>query len=183
MESWEGKKLDWSKIKTIFIISFLVLDFYLIYEFMKMQSSVKVEIQTETEASIEKRLKSDEIEYEELPNNLLEDHYLKAKPKNFTLDDLKNSILDNQTVSIKTGTMLESLLDEPLKITEKSGKADLNNFIKSHVLFGEHYVFWKRDNVRQTVTYTQLIDGHKLFENTNGQLTFYLNEENIIHFL
>jgi regulatory protein YycI of two-component signal transduction system YycFG len=74
--------------------------------------------------------------------------------------------------------MLESLLDEPLKITEKSGRADLNNFIKNHVLFGEEYVFWKRDPDRRTVTYTQLIGGHKLFENTNGQLTFYFNGDN-----
>jgi len=147
---------------------------------MKMQSSVKVEVQTETEASIEKRLKSDEIEYGELPSNLLEDSYLKARPKNFMLEDLQSPLLENQTVSIHTGTILESKLKEPLKITEKTGKADVNNFIKSHVLYGQDYVFWKRDDDKKTVTYTQLINGHKLFKNINGRLTFFLDGENAI---
>ena len=29
--------MDWSKIKTIFIISFLILDIYLMYEFFKIR--------------------------------------------------------------------------------------------------------------------------------------------------
>lgn len=180
METWEGKNLDWSKIKTIFIISFLILDFYLIYEFMKMQSSVKIEVQSETEASIEKRLKADEIEYEDLPKESFEDHYLKAKPKNFTSEDIDTPILKDQIVNIGKGTILESILEEPLVITEKTGKTELNDFIKTKVLYGDQYYFWKRSEDGKTVTYTQLINGHKLFENTNGKLTFYLNDASVI---
>ena len=71
LEEWEGKTLDWSKIKTIFIISFLILDIYLMYEFFKIQVSNQYEIQTET--SIEKWLKADEIEYVPLPTGYLEE--------------------------------------------------------------------------------------------------------------
>ena len=53
-DSGRGIELDWSRIKTIFIICFLMLDIYLIYEFFKIQDSNQVEVQTQTEASFEK---------------------------------------------------------------------------------------------------------------------------------
>ena len=42
--------MDWSKIKTIFIVSFLILDIYLVYEFFKIQVTNEYEIQTEASA-------------------------------------------------------------------------------------------------------------------------------------
>ena len=99
--------MDWSKIKTIFIISFLLLDIYLTYEFFKIRSSNQFEVQTE--ASLEKKLKADEIEYVLLPKGNLEDHYLKAKSKVFTNEDSKRAILTDQTINIISNTVLESI--------------------------------------------------------------------------
>jgi len=131
--------MDWSKIKSIFIISFLILDIYLMYEFFKMQDVSEVERQTTTEASIEKRLMAAEIQYVTLPKGHVEDHYLKAKPKVFTDEDIENAILDNQSVKImsSTSTELESILDEPLEITDEFGPAELNNYIK------KSYLIWR----------------------------------------
>ncbi len=105
-EGREGIKLDWSKIKTIFIICFLILDIYLIYEFLKIQDSNQVEVQTETEVSFEKVMKDKKITYVPLPKDYLEDYYLKAKPKVFTLEDLEKTIFSDQTTNIISGTVL-----------------------------------------------------------------------------
>ena len=43
--------MDWSKIKTIFILTFLILDVYLLFQFMKIRDANKYEVITE--ASIE----------------------------------------------------------------------------------------------------------------------------------
>ena len=169
--------MDWSRIKTIFIICFLILDIYLIYEFLKIQDSNQVEVQTETEASLEKRLKDDEIKYETLPTDYLEDYYLKAKPKVFTTEDFKKTIFSDQTTNIISGTVLESFLDKPLEIKDQSNTIEINNFIKNHVLYGDQYSFWEKNTESNTITYYQQYDGKTLFENLNGKLTFYLNED------
>ncbi|WML55420.1 hypothetical protein RCG17_13015 [Neobacillus sp. PS3-12] len=57
--------MDWSKIKTIFILTFLILDVYLFYQFIKIRDNNKYEFATE--ATFEDKLKADEIKYIELP--------------------------------------------------------------------------------------------------------------------
>ena len=59
--------MDWSKIKTIFIITFLILDVYLLFQFMKIRDANKYEVITE--ASFEEKLKADEIKYVDLPKD------------------------------------------------------------------------------------------------------------------
>jgi regulatory protein YycI of two-component signal transduction system YycFG len=39
--------MDWSKIKTIFILTFLILDVYLLFQFMKIRDANKLEVITE----------------------------------------------------------------------------------------------------------------------------------------
>ena len=48
-----------------------MLDIYLIYEFFKIQDSNQVEVQTQTEASFEKNLKDDEIEYVDITKRII----------------------------------------------------------------------------------------------------------------
>ncbi|WP_338471209.1 two-component system regulatory protein YycI [Niallia sp. XMNu-256] len=174
--------MDWSKIKNIFIISFLILDLYLIIELVEMFQLSEYDVKAETESSIETRLKADEIQISvPLPKNNVQDYLLKAKPKTFTIEDTEKSILADQNVTIQqNGTMLESTLKEPLKISEKFGPNELNQFIKEHVLHGTQYTFWNKSDDGSTVTYTQQYNNKKLFKNEHGQITFYINDSNEI---
>lgn len=173
--------MDWSKIKTIFIISFLILDVYLMYEFFKIWDASKYEVvRTENEASIEKRLLADEIDYVPLPKGYLEDYYLKAKPKVFKDEDLDKSMLAEQTLDAVDGTTLDSALESPIKISDKFSPSELNSFIKNHILYGEDYRFWEKSKDGKMIIYAQYFEGKTLFENENGKLIFYINEHNEI---
>jgi len=177
----EGMLVDWSKIKTIFIISFLILDVYLMYEFFKIWDASKYEVvRTENEASIEKRLLADEIDYVPLPKGYLEDYYLKAKPKVFKDEDLDKSMLAEQTLDAVDGTTLDSALESPIKISDKFSPSELNSFIKNHILYGEDYRFWEKSKDGKMIIYAQYFEGKTLFENENGKLIFYINEHNEI---
>ena len=137
--------MDWRQIKNIFIISFLILNLYLIYELVKVINSNNVDIKTEVESTIETRLKLEGIEYGSLPDTYVEDFTLKAtNPKLFTIEDAQKSVLSNQVVTINGNTELVSVLKEPLLITEKSGPTELNKFIKENILYGDQYRFWKK---------------------------------------
>ncbi|MBP2242655.1 regulatory protein YycI of two-component signal transduction system YycFG [Cytobacillus eiseniae] len=170
--------MDWSKIKTIFILTFLVLNTYLMYEFFKLNNS---EYQFITEASFDKRLKADEIEYGELPKNFQKDMYLSAKPKDFNnekLEEMEIDILKEQKVTINDGMVLLSVLDKPYELSDKIEVAEINSFIKNHVLFGDQYRFYKKEG--NSIMYYQQFRDKIFYENIGGELTIYLNSENDI---
>ncbi len=170
--------MDWSKIKTIFIITFLILDVYLLYQFMKVRDANKYEVITE--ASFEEKLKADEIKYVDLPKAPIQAQYLSAKPKVFTQVDIDK--LKGQPVVIRgTGTTtLHVTLEKPLKITAKFEPAELSTFITDNVLSGDDYQFGEKSDKDKTITYFQTSGNVPLFKNINGMIIFKIDEENQI---
>jgi regulatory protein YycI of two-component signal transduction system YycFG len=150
------------------------------YEFFKLKDVSQYEPMAQ--ASFEKRLKTDEIEFEvDLPKNNPKERYLGAKPMVFDTEEIeeaKKTKLKGQDITITDGTDLSSVLDEPYKISEKFNPSDLNSFIKNKVLYGDQYRFWEKSN--NTLTYYQQFEDKMFYMNLNGELTFYLNEENEI---
>ncbi|MBN8202128.1 MULTISPECIES: two-component system regulatory protein YycI [Bacillaceae] len=172
--------MDWSKIKTIFILTFLVLDIYLMYEFFKLKEAS--EFEPIAQASLEKQLKSADITFEEpLPKSNPKDRYLRAKPVEFDIEDLEGDTrLEGQEITITEGTTLNSVLDESIKISDKFSPSELSAFIKNRVLYGEQYRFWEKPENSNKITYYQEFEGKMFYMNLNGELTFYLNDENEI---
>lgn len=166
--------MDWSKIKTIFIITFLILDVYLLFQFMKILDANKYEVITG--ASIEEKLKADEIKYGEIPKTLMKAQYLSAKPKIFTEEDIKK--LKKQKVALKVpSTTLIVNLEKPFQLSSKFEPAELATFLKDNVLYGEHYQFWGRNDEQRTITYFQTYETFPLYQNINGMITFKYNEK------
>jgi regulatory protein YycI of two-component signal transduction system YycFG len=146
-----------------------------------MQDINEVEKQTVADISIEQRLMADEITYVTLPKGHIEDYYLKAEPKIFVEKDIQDSMLEDQEVKIIDDTRLESILNEPMEITDEFGPAELNSYIKGHVLYGDQYRFWERSVDGKKITYYQHFDGKTLFGNRDGELVFHINEDNEIY--
>ncbi|GHH98094.1 two-component system regulatory protein YycI [Neobacillus kokaensis] len=169
--------MDWSKIKTIFIITFLILDVYLLFQFMKIRDANKYEVNTE--ASFEEKLKADEITYGELPKTLIKAQYLSAKPKIFTQEDMAK--LKGQKASFtEPSSSLMITLEKPLKLSGKFEPAELADFLKNNVIYGDQYQFWKKNDELRTITYFQQYETFPLYQNINGMITFHYNEKNQI---
>ncbi|MFO1442261.1 two-component system regulatory protein YycI [Bacillus sp. Bva_UNVM-123] len=171
--------MDWSRIKTIFILTFLVLDIYLMYEFFKLKDSSQYEYSTET--SYEKRLKADEIEIVELPKNNQKDMYLSAKPKSFLEEEMKEleaAKLKGQHITISEGTVLRSTLDKQFPLSEKLDLNELNAFVRNNVRNGDKYRFWNIEG--KEITFYQQYGDKVFYKNISGKLTIYLNDDNNI---
>jgi regulatory protein YycI of two-component signal transduction system YycFG len=169
--------VDWSKIKTIFIITFLILDVYLLFQFMKIRDANKYEYVTE--ASIEEKLKVDEIQIEELPKATTKHPYLSAKPVTFTKSDLAK--LKGQTALIKEPTaVLQMELEKPVQLSLKFEPSELSAFIKENIINGDQYQFWEMNEQENTITYFQQYEYMTLYKNISGMLTFHLNSDNQI---
>lgn len=169
--------MDWSKIKTIFIITFLILDVYLLYQFMKIRDANKYELTTES--SVEDKLKADEIQYVELPKAPIKEQYLSAKPKLFTKGDVAK--LKGQTALLKEpSATFQVTVDKPFQVSNKFEPTELASFIKENILYGEHYIFWEKNDKKNTITYFQQYENSPMFKNINGMIIFTLNSDNQI---
>lgn len=168
--------MDWNKTKTIFIIVFLILDSFLLYQFLKKHSTNQYEVIADL--SFEEKLKVDGIEYVELPKDSIQDQYMSAKSKIFTEEEVNK--LSKQKVKVTEETFLESELDEPLEIKNDFDPIQIDNFIKDHVINGEQYRFWEYNEEEQLITYYQEYKGRPFFKNLSGHLVFHLNEDNEI---
>jgi regulatory protein YycI of two-component signal transduction system YycFG len=168
--------MDWSRIKTIFIISFLLLDIYLIFQFMNTRSEAKYEVIGP--ATIEEMLKNNEIIYNEISQEPKKEQYISVKPKIFTKEDLApNQILKSSTGEEEAATIIGQL-DKPVKINDKFNPEEFLIAVKEAVQFGERYRFWKMDDTKGTITFYQQYEGKMMYNNLNGKLTFYIDENN-----
>jgi len=165
--------MDWSRIKTIFILTFLVLNIYLVYQFMNTRDAAQYEIIKE--ASLEEKLKNDSIRYPELPETKKE-RYISVRTKVFKNEELDKT--KGQVIDLGDGTSIEAKLAKPIKLSSKFEPAELSGFIKSNIFSGEQYKFWKKDDETKTITYYQQYDNKTFYYNSNARLTLYVNENN-----
>ena len=70
--------MDWDRIKTIFIVTFFVLDF-LIFQFIQKQDSNQLELIAETK--IDQELKANKITMGNIPKEPKKSHLLEQKIK------------------------------------------------------------------------------------------------------
>ncbi|MBP3039238.1 two-component system regulatory protein YycI [Bacillaceae bacterium Marseille-Q3522] len=168
--------MDWSRIKTIFIVTFLLLDVYLIYEFVKLRDLNQFEIPENP--TFENQLKAAEIEYVKMPSGPKHGQYLSATPKKFTNDDLteeQNGKFKNQNVSISNETTLVSFFEEPIELNNPIDLQQFTAFIQANILYGNQYRLWEVN--QGEITLYQVYNDKPFFNNANGKLTFYLNTD------
>lgn len=167
--------MDWSKIKSIFILSFLLLDIYLAYQFVNTRSEAKYEVMAE--APIEERLNNDEIEYSEFPQGPEKSRYISVRPKFFTEEELSNNFGDVEKSISNDGLTITGRLEKPIPLNKKFSAEEFSTLAMRIVESGDKYRFWEKDDEEGTITYYQLYEGKMMYRNRSGKLTFYYNED------
>jgi len=165
--------VDWNKTKTIFIMVFLILDLFLVYQFIEKRNAREFELLAQT--SIEELLAEEEISYVDLPKQNQKEHYLIAQSKLFEQEDLKS--LENQEVIIEEQSKLVGTFTETIKISEKFQSGEVDKFIKENLLYSKDYSFWSYDEVENTIIYYQIADNKMFYNNSKGKITLFLNDE------
>src|SRR5699024_6181071 len=79
--------MQWSQIKTLFILCFLVLNIYLLYLVIDKQKEADIGIIEREDATIEEQLESEDITYIDLPEVKDEEPFLSVEQKVFDSED------------------------------------------------------------------------------------------------
>ncbi|MGM7723416.1 two-component system regulatory protein YycI [Metabacillus sp. Hm71] len=178
--------MEWSKTKTIFILAFLILDIFLAIEFFELRG--ENEFAVIQEAKIEEQLATEGIKYGNLPDDIGKSSYITSKSKDFTLEDI--SKLKNQKLVVTTTNNFEESfrnlrmeLDEPFPLPEVNTQSKINQFLKDHIISGELYHFWYRDEQLNAIICVQKYNNRYIFQNKDehiGMVILYLNDDNEI---
>jgi regulatory protein YycI of two-component signal transduction system YycFG len=168
--------MDWSKIKTIFILTFLILDVYLFYQFIKIRDDNKYEFATE--ATLEDKLKADEIKYVELPKTPAKEQYISTKPKIFTKEDLDK--LKGQMAYLKDATTIDSAFIKPIQLSSKFSVSEVTSYLRENILYGDHYQFFSKNDKKGTITFYQQYENKEFYKDISGTVTLNINKDNKI---
>ncbi|MBM7662240.1 regulatory protein YycI of two-component signal transduction system YycFG [Bacillus mesophilus] len=165
--------MNWSRIKTIFIIVFLVLDLFLLSQFVDKRNSNQLGLLAE--ATLEDQLRENDITYPELPKDPIQETYITGSSRTFTAEDLVN--LEGQQAQILNKTLIYSKFEEPVPVPENSANW-LETFVSKHMISGEDYVFWGFEEKSRMLIFFQQYEDHTIFYNENAVIKIILNEKN-----
>ncbi|WP_070120041.1 two-component system regulatory protein YycI [Bacillus marinisedimentorum] len=168
--------MDWNKTKTIFILSFLVLNVFLTFQLIEKIN--KSQLDQVTESTIEEQLEEEDITYPAIPKNNEIKQYISGKSKKFTPDELGD--LDGQNINIRNETMIMSTFEEPVQFSEEMSDEELRALMENNVMHGEDYTYWGHDESNNVLMFFQTYKNSTIYFNKNGMVLMELNEDNEI---
>lgn len=175
--------MHWGQIKTLLILSFLILDVYLFVQFMEKKAEADIGILEQQTSSIEEQLADDKITYQKLPEQEYEETFISVKQKVFTEEDLKaqrKSIA--QDSYILNNTFIASKVEDKVQIKETATTEQITEIFHNLVYFDEEYVFWNWNKEENVLIFFQNKLERPVYYNQNGLVLLYLNEKNEVSF-
>lgn len=173
--------MQWGQIKTLFILSFLILDIYLIMQFIDKQDQENMGILEQEESTIEQRLEDENISIPDLPNEAENESFITVSPKIFTEDEIQiiEKLKDQETAIVNN--FIVSILKKPINISDKSIE-DIETIVKSLIVFPDQYAFWDWNEELNVLIFFQQKHDRPVFFNQNGVVLVFLNEDEEITF-
>src|SRR5690625_1876887 len=176
-------RMQWSQIKTLLILSFLILNGYLLVQFLEKREQADLGTLDHQQSSIEEQLKSEAIKVNELPEERYEESYISVKPQLFKKKDLEevNNLVKQDLVTINKSQIM-SELEKPIEVKRNKDQKYFETLIEDMVLYAEDYTFWNWDKEKNILIYFQEKEGRTIYYNQNGLLLLFLNEKNEVTF-
>src|SRR5699024_12558353 len=83
--------MHWGQIKALLILSFFILDIYLLAQFLEKKERSDMAIWEEQSSTIEEQLRSEDITFNELPEEEYEESLISVKQHYFDEKDFKDN--------------------------------------------------------------------------------------------
>src|SRR5690625_42696 len=176
--------MQWSQIKTLFILCFLVLNIYLLFQLYEQQQKHAL-VDDTTESTFEEQLEEDNIT---VPNSVFAseaktESFMTVEQKLFDEDEIeKTEGLVEQSISIIEKTLLASIVEEKIKIPENAPKEHIIEQTNNLSPYMSEYDLWKWDQDLNILIFFQQRDGQTIYYNENGLMLVFLNDENEVVF-
>ncbi|HEY4599812.1 MAG TPA: two-component system regulatory protein YycI [Cerasibacillus sp.] len=174
--------MQWSQIKTLFILCFLVLDIYLIFQFIEKQQAANIGLLEREEITLEQQLKDDDITIENTPNQRVEEAFIKVRQKDFSKEDRDRleGLPNQEAVITNENHLIISQFKEGIALPDKVTEEQLQEIVQANILYGDEYQFGEWNKEKNVIYFFPIKNGRPVYFNPSGVVVIYLNEKNEI---
>lgn len=152
--------MDWSKAKTLLILTFLILNVYLVVQLMDRMIEPRI---VATTASGKTILKDREIDEKQLQSVSRDIGYLTAEVDTGSLAPTSSSPIKDAITSVQNQVEWSVRLAKPAPLDPKAMRDAATAFVQSSINHGSDYTFWKFDNKHNEMTFVQTYKGQPLY--------------------
>ncbi|MFC5711620.1 two-component system regulatory protein YycI [Thalassorhabdus alkalitolerans] len=166
--------MDWSKTKTIFIVTFLLLNSFLVYQLIQKQNASELNVRAEM--TLQQRFEDNNIRItENLPDEINEGRHIVGKRTPVPQEAI--DAVDEEEILFPDEHAMGVVLDEPYSISNDNVNEDIGSFLESEVYNGEQYRFASWDQENQNLVFYQTYQGSTIYTDQEEQLVLFLNDE------
>lgn len=171
--------MQWSQIKNVFILAFLLLNVYLIYQFNEKREQADVPVFEQHESTIEYQLELENIEISDLPEGDLKETYISVNQRLFTEEEFEEiSDIEGQEMMLINRNLIATVFEEPIPMSEEDSTEEIEEILGEYILFPEEYSYWDWNKDANIIMFFQNKRERSIYFNQNGLVLFYLNDEN-----
>lgn len=171
--------MHWNQIKTLLILSFLVLNIYLFIEFMEKKQEQDYSILEQDKSSIEETLRTESIRVKNLPDKEYEETFITVTQKRFTDDDLAAvKKLSKQVPFLFDEYLIGSKMIDKVSVPSDLNKEKAKEIVSDIVYGPEEYTFWNWNEELNVLVYFQDKMDRPVYYNQNALVLLFLNEDN-----
>lgn len=177
--------MQWSQIKTLFIITFLILNVYLLVQLYDKQKQPEGLLEHQEESSIEEQLAEDEIQIPDLEGKLdaEKEPFITVEQQTFSEEELAEiDILKEQSYDIIDENLIVSKVNSKQRISKKASKSTIVEAVQDVIPFIDEYVFWEWDQDLNIIMFFQEKNKRPVYYNPNGLILIFLNDKNEIEY-
>ncbi|GEK88614.1 Two-component signal transduction system YycFG, regulatory protein YycI [Alkalibacterium putridalgicola] len=180
--------MDFKKIENIFLITFLLLNIYLLVSYFN-RNDIQQATSAPGQVNLIREMEQIGIELPTLQEEEREVYYVQADSNQLLEENVDQ--LENQAGSVAAdGSLYTSILSDPIEIEgnpddgfTEADFARLNEFILSDsVLFGDEYTYLRYDRSQNRFVYAQVVEGIPVADGTSEISLFYGSDGNIISY-
>jgi len=170
--------MQWSQIKTIFIIFFLALNIYLAILYIDKQGQAGENILQREESTIEDQLAADNITYVDLPDEDLEESFISVEQKTFTEEDIRelNQLKSQRTTTVINKRLIISQFDQPIAISENQTNKEIEQLLEDTFIYSDDYVFWNWNKDLNVLIFFQKKFDRPIYYNNSGLILLFLDD-------
>jgi regulatory protein YycI of two-component signal transduction system YycFG len=165
--------MDWSRTKTIFIITFLLLNVFLSWQLIETHNMNQISMITE--ATIQEVLRENNVKIEiDLPEE--DSSGLLVVGKHADLSQEEVPTLDAQELELIDKHTILSELEEPFPLSREDFSAELSTFLSTYVFEGDEYRFGGFDSGKNRVFLYQVFGDKTAYTLDDEPLILQLDE-------
>lgn len=170
--------MQWNRIKNVFILVFLLLNIYLLYQYSEKRVQSDIPLLEPHESTIEHQLELEDINIVELPDEDLKETYISVDQRTFTKEEFEEiSDIDGQRMMLINRSFIVSLFEKPHPIHSSDTKKDFEKLLKDEVPFAEEYEYWNWNKEANVLIFFQSKKERSVYFNQNGVILVYLNNK------